>query len=708
MDSRYSKITITLLATLIAGLTLIPAGCGGGGGGNGGNGGGGGGGGGTTPITPASASGTVALPTGSKLVLSQLTVNTGIDTQPVSAKGTFTVHTVGNGLCPVLLEDASGNAVMAGYVDSRTSGTAYAGGKGHISATDTATFLMFYSLEGYTMPMGYYDQVMAAVAAEPQIKTVAATVAARIAANPLALVQKDAQIVSAVSTATTTIENAVIASQPRVQPGAQVAADGPGVQAMTVKVLKPQSGNSYQVLVTPGEQSGITPLIESTSTGATLSFVNTYRRRCAAFAYETAIETQAMGQLQYITPVPVETTTNGLFPQAYSAFGAPQPVVPAFPIQPSNALHGTIGSIIDKFYGYPAFTPARTDGMNLPVDPSNVETDFTIIVVGPSALKQNFDQIGLQSLQKYVPDWKNTIGALVLTTATLDIVVPLAFSLPFTEEFAPQAGIFGNGAAGDIMNAVAAAPDTAVSYQAGDQKGFDDSVVQNLGDSGNFRDNLIKNFTIEFYSAYKGTPTTESLAKITSFFKQASLILSVADFVLLTADVSTIIWSTFHTNPLEWWTAKVLTGICGPDPAPVLSSAYTMTLNKQNYYGGQTGTLTIKVAAGNKELTNLQVDMQYNTDNGTIPITNLTLDGKVVKNPWPGGQLFWKLTNPGEEETHTLQITFGQPVNGQGKPVDFCSAVAQGPQFVLQGFGPYDTFPPVAFLYFNVLPADVK
>jgi hypothetical protein len=283
----------------------------------------------------------------------------------------------------------------------------------------------------------------------------------------------------------------------------------------------------------------------------------------------------------------------------------------------------------------------------------------------------------------------------------------MAFSLPFSEDFAAaQAGVFGNQIVGDAVNAAAAAPDAIIQYKQKDYVGLQNSVIQNLADSGSWRDSSLEKLVTALYTQYGKSVTVAGLDKIENFFEHSNLILAVADYALLAVDVYKIVWAAYHSEPMEYWTAKALTGVCGADPAPVLSNAYTLTLNKQNYYGGQTGTATIQVNAGFKEMTFLELAFQYDTTTGTIPVTDLKLDGKDLGANWPS-ELIIKLNSPGAAETHTVTFTFGQPTRNN-QPVDFCSAVAEGPQLVLAGYGPYDFAAEAAFLYFNVLPADVK
>ncbi len=505
------------------------------------------------------ATGKVTLPTGSKLVLTKLTINTCIDTEPIAANGTFKVGVLGDGLSSAFVEDSSGDAIMAGYVDPSKDGSPWAAGKGTVNTPTTALYLLFYSCGGFTLPPGDTVATLASLAKLSQIPTLASAISARIVANPLALVDKDSNVVAAVAAATQAIEKAAGAGR-AVPPAQQIT------QTITVRVKKP-SVQGALALVTPGQQDGITPMITSTDTGATLSFQNTYRRRCAAFAYETAIETQSDTSPQAITPVPMVTTKTGFYPAAYTTLGEPQPTVPAFTIAPANALHGVVGSVVDLIMHYGAFTPVTTDGMNLVVDPTLKETDFTIVVLGPSENADNFDQTDLKPLSKYIPDWQNTIGALTLTTTALDVLIPLAYSVPGAENFGPEFGQFTSPVLGDAMNAAASLPDTVASYKSGDEKGFADSCYQNLADSGSWRDNLVKNFMTEFYKGYSATPTQAQIEKIDSYCEEGGKLLAVADYVLLAADVTAIVWAAYHTNPADVWTAKIDVGKCGAPPA---------------------------------------------------------------------------------------------------------------------------------------------
>ncbi len=207
----------------------------------------------------STVTGTVTLPTGSKLKPSELKVEVGTQVIPVSATGTFTagVATVGPSLA--LLTDASGDGVLMAMFSG--------GAAASISPRTTAVSLLYYATAAFTLPPSLMTQALALLNNDPAIAALESAVATAVAADARALINNAAPLGPAIASALLTIL------------GAPTAPDAPArVQSLAVPTL---------MLIQPSAaKNGIGVNQDDATTSLLVS--NTKRRGGKVYVYQTS------------------------------------------------------------------------------------------------------------------------------------------------------------------------------------------------------------------------------------------------------------------------------------------------------------------------------------------------------------------------------------------------------------------------------------
>lgn len=505
------------------------SGCGGGGGGGLGRGSQGQG---TIPIL--TASGKVMLPSGTKIALSGLTVESGIDKEPVGAAGNFSVKVAGPGENPVFLTNSLGAVVMMGYADGGTSGSSpFGGGNGQISPLQTATMMIFESSGAFTAPTSSWEQVILMISSAPQTQTLANVIATRVAANPGGLFSGDPQITTALASADQALLPVGTGAAARLKM-AGLKTDAPKAQKMQVEVSRTASGPPTVILLNDtNPESGVTVLNNG---DGTISFMNEYRRRAAGMIYETGVQSPTDSTLQTITPKPIQLAMPAPLTALLAFNSLSGPPTGAMEIQPANALHGTVGSLVDVVFGNGAFTPVTTGPLALPQDGNAVKTVYTIVVLGPGS-KSPISSFALASkpeFQPYVQDWTNLVLALTEEEAILDVVIPTVFSLPFP----PGTTLKGVdvGLINDIANALAGVPDFYASLKRLDISGALNAFFQTLLDSGSFRDEFVQVLAADLLTSVSGELTSKTEQELEDAMKFLGYLVSIVDYILQCVD----------------------------------------------------------------------------------------------------------------------------------------------------------------------------
>ena len=171
------------------------------------------------------AAGTISVPAGSTLRLSDLKVMTAAGKASVGADGTFTAKEPVGGPAMVVAMDADGKLIMLGHIDADNPSF------NDISPMSTAEELLFLATTAFTLPIEQWPHVYELLAAAPETATLAAVIAQRIAVNVTALDDQDPEILAALQTA----RDSLVAAIP-----------GVGIERLR------QAGPPRSALLTPG------------------------------------------------------------------------------------------------------------------------------------------------------------------------------------------------------------------------------------------------------------------------------------------------------------------------------------------------------------------------------------------------------------------------------------------------------------------------
>lgn len=444
------------------------------------------------PVDISAASGRVVLPTGVTIPLSQLTVTTAIAAAAVSADGTFTVPVLGSGPVIVDAEDSSGVTVLMGYADAASSGSPQAGGKGEISATQTAIALLFLGIGAWDISPVNWQAIRDAIAQSPEATQLASVISTRMAADTEALSDGDAQVLSAVS------KNASALGPPASSP-APSTVSGP-IEAHTLTAATVTVTGSQILVENPGVQSGVEVQVAPDNKG--IVFVNSYRRRCTAFIYETeAVDATGKGVLPGgALPKPLPFTTQTLSSAIYNALKGEPPVQiqNTFEIPTANALNGLVGSLVDLNDGTGvAFKPATSGEVTLPEEQGAAKTTYRVVVVGPAPSESNLvSASGLAATSlgtQYAPMWQAAVTSLSYEEFILDFLLPMISTVALGE--GDHITLAGLEVSGETVGAIAqfagffsGLPDVNTSVANGDFAGAFQGLGQLVADTDAFQE----------------------------------------------------------------------------------------------------------------------------------------------------------------------------------------------------------------------------
>jgi len=228
----------------VSGVSVSVLGLEGCGGGNGGSGGG----------SLQTTHGNVILPAGSSLSPAQLSVNNSVASQPLAADGSFTAKTEPNVPVLVMLRHASGRGVMFGFVDPASASNV-------LDATSQAVALLYFALGGYGIPIDHKRDVLSLIRKDPAAAPLAGVIAARIAADPFALENGDAQIGAALQVG----YSAIVAEAPASREAQGGHSATRAAQAITVSLPSSPAGPVSRA-VTTGDPARLPSPSKSSST----------------------------------------------------------------------------------------------------------------------------------------------------------------------------------------------------------------------------------------------------------------------------------------------------------------------------------------------------------------------------------------------------------------------------------------------------------
>ncbi len=221
-----------------------------------------GGGGGDAPVGGPQVQGQMALPAGVSAADVTVVGNTD-EVQPAAADGKFTLAVADDSLTLVAAVHSSERALHYGLVRAGLAGQT-------LDARSSAAALLFMSLGASQLPPADRRAVYEAIAADTQTATLAGVIQTRLDANPFALDEPDAQIVSALQLSLQTLR-----SRPAVAPSGRA---------------RRLAANDVQPLlrIEPGEVSGVSVNQDGETPG--FSIVNTKRRPGIAHLYKVGYQ----------------------------------------------------------------------------------------------------------------------------------------------------------------------------------------------------------------------------------------------------------------------------------------------------------------------------------------------------------------------------------------------------------------------------------
>jgi hypothetical protein len=370
ISRRQMILAMTASPLALAGL----AGCGGGGAGAG-----------SSNLGVTSTAGTVALPSGFSLPMTTLKVETGLGSSALQANRGFTVNTLAQATGPTLAWlRTDSKVVLAGFIDS---------GHGVIDARSTALALLFFALGGQTIPAAEKAHLLQLIDADSTVGPLASVIALRIAANPTALADGDAQIGSALKTAVDALRSHT--------PSRSVKLGADSRAGRLRSVSRTDDFGSLLQLSPAGLQSNVEVL--QGDPPQSIIATNHARRYCSVFVYEIGTENKAGVRTDH--------------PKAKLAMSS----VSLF----STRALGVLSTIFGFFKRDTAFVPVSTSPITLSQANGVSKTFFEVVVLGSSTLL--FDP-GFFSEARYADEvtaWREELTELNLISWLGDIVFGL-------------------------------------------------------------------------------------------------------------------------------------------------------------------------------------------------------------------------------------------------------------------------------------------
>ncbi len=328
----------------------------------------------TGPPPPPSGlttvNGTVSLPSGSGLSLNTLSLKVMGQTVALGSAA-FAVGISPNAPTMALVTDSNGNGIMAGFLDPTISGSQ------PITPRSTGVVLTWFAVGGPFLPANVKSQILALLTADPTMDTLGAVVAQRITTNPLAIVNGDAQVAAALSTALDTLT---------------AGTTGSIFHGTSSRLVDPPS-----LAVTPTtDQSGVSVRPDPTIVGVKIS--NSYRRPVKAYVYET--QTQTAGTATDVSPAKLVAGPIDIgLPTAFATVQQ----LKAYLLDPAPFKANTL------------------DPIALGLDGASDQTTYEVVVLGPSSKGVIPAFFGAARYATQVGRWNDTLSAMFNRTFFCDL-----------------------------------------------------------------------------------------------------------------------------------------------------------------------------------------------------------------------------------------------------------------------------------------------
>jgi hypothetical protein len=244
------------------------AGCGGGGGDDGGDGG-------PAPVPLTETRAAVQTPAGFALPAGELAAETVWSGGAPAPDGTFAARVADPGVPTLawLRHAPSGRPVLFGFVGTGQPG---------VGPLGTAAVLLGLSLGVTGLPAAQRRPAVEQIAAHPAAASLADAVARRVAANPFALAEDDAEIAAALKAAFDALTTPPPTRARKSVTGVATRAEGDDLPPL--------------LLVQPSEDRSNARVVQTDGAGPAIRAFNLGRRPCAAYTYRTGQESESGAQ----------------------------------------------------------------------------------------------------------------------------------------------------------------------------------------------------------------------------------------------------------------------------------------------------------------------------------------------------------------------------------------------------------------------------
>jgi hypothetical protein len=554
---------------------------------------------------------TVALPAGFSAAMTSLRAGNILGTQAVAADGSFQAQVIPGTPSLVYVQDASGNVVLAGFVDPSLPANT-------VNAVSSAVALLYFGMDAYGVPSANRSLLLQLLAAHPATAALAAVVAARLAADPQALVDTDAQIVSALKTAV-----AAIVTSPNGTAATATVSSARGARAGRLAASPLAAAAPLLVSAQPTGLVGGTEVIVDTTVNG-FAAVNHFRRFDRIYVYQSATSVRDGSGTLVRTPV-----------DPVLAFAGPIDL-------PSTQQLSLFTALGDLFSGTSPWSPVTSASIPLTLAAGADATDYDIVVLGSSASQSEPAFFSLPQYANVVTTWRTDaqtlwwklwaidgllaviadaagVASIVSSSAALDAAAAQLAAITDAAWLAVRAQVLAGdfGAASLAALRVAAASDIV----SGQLQAALSSIVANVD-----------------AAAATALSAASFQATVGLFLRSIVSIGTVALGALGTIDMGAAIKDASFSNQGDLWTATVLKPTVSVNPpssnvdpgtrVTLTASLPTSILGTVVYDWNQTGTFaTLSSSSGivGNQLSKIPdnvVDLVTSpSDQGTITVT---------------------------------------------------------------------------------------
>jgi hypothetical protein len=473
------------------------------------------------------ATGKVVLPDGwpGTVPLATLVVHGELGTSAVGADGSFSVPLSGEGIALAAVTDAAGTPLMLGFLTDAPA-------QNILGAQSTAVALLFYTLGAYTLPPSAWPRMRSLIADATETATLAATIAAGLAADPETISKQNQTIADAIGATT----QAIVANRTAISlPHAATTAAAVSV------TRRAQSGDLTQVQIEEADpQSGARILLAKEGSGITAR--NAFRRHVMVLVYRTGWEDKDNKKHE----IPWELAVKGPF----------EPIVKGAYLGATNSVGGVITSIIDWVNGSGAYAESSWEdyAIELPMypgaDPDTVvKTFYRVVCVGEGTGALPADLGAARG------DLEHAYRVMQALQFFKEFFIPVFFALmPLsTEGEEPETDLPKDeiSLALDIMGLVASfAPDALLNYSTGSYKNAFVALGKSLFSNSTFQERVIARIAKAGLTKACNAATVQGISKVA---KKLQILLQIVDKVAAVFDVGMLIQQLGQSRSYEQW-----------------------------------------------------------------------------------------------------------------------------------------------------------